>query len=747
MSAKTMRAETNRVDLQRRPAWAAPGTGTLRRTTVAVSLVVLVGAATSSCSCGTDTEDATSGTLGAGGMNAGGAGGSLSNGVNVGGNGGAGGLVPSDLCGTDVPNCVAQPVGPTSDPSSPFPLPPDPGVTADGVVVDEDGYIGLDSTTSQSDFLWVADDMNYGVGFVSKIGTNPFPDPPIYREVARYVTVTCQSDPVLGNKEGVVLGQNPLPALCADGINGCCARDESVPGPGGGHTPVNLFANRPSRTSVDFNGDMWVANRAFGRQQSVTKIAGDPARCIDRNNNGMIDTSTDVNSDGIITTDCDNNNLPDDLATACTAGFAHEFFGLDDECILFTVNYGSPDEYGRPLTLSPSELNVFPPPPSDAWAGTYNNGTFYRIDGTTGQITNTVAIAPQNGVASNPYGAVVDRYGILWAPNIGQSNLFYFDTKDPTQQGMVTNNTGGPGFYGIAVDGFVVPGETSQRQQIWLGEVGGSGAYRYRPVRDQGFAGLALGTWARGEFEGGGAVTQGRGIGVDNRQPTSFAWVALDSGAIGRIPTDIPDNVTMLIAADNVFPTGQAGTLGAGVASNLDIWGINQGPSSATHFAVDPAGQIVGGPDTVPLDDKPGSPDNFCGSAQCKPHPYTYSDFTGFGLINFTNPKGFYTYILEGCAAGQFTRWYAVEWDSDEPLGTDITVAARSADTPGGLATATYTGEYTDSPADLMVAPGPLVPNPARYIQVQFVLTTENESSPKLKGFYIAFACESDVPD
>lgn len=738
-----MSAKTNRVG-QPRAALQTLGSGSLRRTTVAVSVLVLVSAAASSCSCGSDTENAT-GTLGVGGGNVGGAGGSMSNGVNVGGagTGGTGGLVPSDLCGPEVPNCVAQPVGPDADPSSPFPLPPEPGVTADGVVVDDDGYIGLDSTTSQSNFLWVADDLNYGVGFVSKIGTEPFPTAPFYREVARYVTVTCQSN-ATGTKEGVTLGQDPG-GLCADGINGCCARHESVPGPGGGHTAVNLFANRPSRTSVDFNGDMWVANRAFGRQQSVTKIAGAVERCIDRNASGMIETSTDVNNDGIITTDCNEDNIADDAATVCSGANAHEFFGLDDECILFTTNYGSPDQYGRPLTLSPSDLNVFPPPPSDAWAGTFTNGTFYRIDGTTGLITNTVAIAPQNGVPSQPYGAVVDRYGILWAPNIGAGgNLFYFDTNDPTQQGMVTNNTAGGGFYGIAVDGYIVPGETSQRQQIWLGEVSGSGAYRYRPVRDQGFAGLATGTWARAAF---GAVTQGRGIGVDNRQPTSFAWVALDGGAIGRIPTDIPDNVSMLVAATSVFDTGQAGTLGAGVASNLDIWGINQGPSSATHFGVDANGEVISGPDTVPLDDKPASGENFCGAANCKPHPYTYSDFTGFGLINFTNPKGYYTYVLEGCAAGENTRWYAVQWDSDEPIGTDITVAARSADLPAELATAIYTGEYTTSPADLAVAPGPLMPNPARYIQVQFVLTTTNESSPKLKAFQIAFACEANIPD
>ena len=239
---------------------------------------------------------------------------------------------------------------------------------------------------------------------------------------------------------------------------------------------------------------------------------------------------------------------------------------------------------------------------------------------------------------------------------------------------------------------------------------------------------------------------------MDNRQPTSYAWVALDGyvtgglGAVGRIPVDIPDNTTNLLAADSVFTTNQGGTLGAGVASNLDIWGINQGSSSATHFTVDATGQVTGAPDTVPLDDKPNAPETFCGQGQCKPHPYTYSDFTGFGLVNFTNPKGYYSLIQKGCGQGQKTRWYAVVWDEDVPNGTEITMVARSAATLDDLKVAPFTGSYTASPADLLVAPGPLTPNPADYLEVQFVLTTSTDASPKLKSFAIAFACEDDTP-
>lgn len=724
----------------------------LRGSAVA-GLLAVTSLATQGCGSDTNASSSNGGKGQGGNAGSGGSIGGSIGGMGGGGTGGTSSITPSTLCGPDVPNCEQQNVGPTATPPGDFPMPPDPNVTASGVSVDENGYIGLDIQKKQSDYLWVANDMNYGMGLVSKISTKAFPSAPLYREVARYPTFTCQSDAVNGSREGLVLGQNPPAPLCANGVNGCCARAESIPGANGGHQAVNVVQNRPSRTTVDFNGDMWVANRAFGLQQSVTKIAGELERCIDRNGSGKIDTSADVNGDGIITTDCNEDNIPDDAATACSAGLAHEFYGLDDECVLFTVNFGNVNEYGRSLALAPADEDTYPPPPSNAWVGTWVTGVFYKINGATGAIMNTVQIQPQNGVAANPYGAAIDRYGILWAPNEGNYQLFYFNTKDPTQQGMVQANVGGGGFYGIAVDGFVAPGGTSQLQQIWMGEVSGAGAYRYRPVRDQGFDGLKNGTWAHAVFDGPGNSPQGRGIGVDNRQPASFAWVALDgyvsggSGGIGRIPIDIPDNTTNFMAADSVFSTTQVGTLGAGVASNLDIWGISQGSSSATHFAVDASGQMVGAPDQVPLDDKPNAPETFCGQGQCKPHPYTYSDFTGFGLVNFTNPKGYYSLIQKGCGNGQLTRWYAVKWDSDQPVGTEISVVARSAATIADLKTAVFTGSYTASPAELQIAPGPLDPNPADYIEVQFVLKTTNDQSPKLKSFAIAFACEDKDPN
>ncbi len=662
-----------------------------------------------------------------------------------------------NACGDDDPSCTVVCVGPTCTPPGQFPLPSDnpspPNVGADGVNRNPMGYIVLDASKATFDFLWIANDTNYGSGTVSKVSTKAFPTAPTYRETARYATVTCQSDKVKGSKEGIVFGTNVTQALCADGENGCCARHEAIAGANGKHQPVNVMYNRPSRTAVDFNGDVWVANRAFGRQSSVTKIANSIQDCVERNGMAGIQTSSDTNNDGIITTDCNDDNIPDDKSTVCTAGRQKEFWGLDDECILFTTNTGPVDVYGRPLALGPGATDFGP---SDAWAGTYVDGKFYRIDGTTGLIKTTVTAGPVNGVAANPYGAAVDQFGILWAPNIGGTGcnpagcLFYFDTNNPANRGMVqvpAAFASGGGFYGIAIDGYKENGVLVQ--QIWMAAVyaEGFGAYRYRPKRGMGFAALGMGEWARGLVRGTGELTQGRGIGVDNRTPTSFVWVALDGGGIAKIPFDIPSNVTTNFStATNLFRTNQSGTLGAGVAVDLDIWGINQGSSSASHFRVDAMGNVLnaGAPDTIPLDDKPTAAEGFCTtplSGQCKPHPYTYSDFTGFGLRNFTNPRGTYSWTQTGCGPMK-TKWLRVEWDGDYPLGTKIAVRVRSADDQVSLASAPFYGEWSTSPADLSMAPGPIMPNPSGLLDVQFVLTTmDKNTTPALKSFKILYEC------
>jgi hypothetical protein len=129
--------------------------------------------------------------------------------------------------------------------------------------------------------------------------------------------------------------------------------------------------NQISRVAVDGYGDLYVASRAFGFQGSVSKIAGDRGDCVDRNGNGMIDTSTSA-------TDVRPYN--------------------QDECVLWTTNVGGNDPQMRAIAVDSGDAAF---PQGYAWAGSYQASTVYKLHPTTGATIATVAVP---GV--RPYGAV-----------------------------------------------------------------------------------------------------------------------------------------------------------------------------------------------------------------------------------------------------------------------------------------------------------------------------------------------------
>src|SRR5262249_38800100 len=146
--------------------------------------------------------------------------------------------------------------------------------TSIGVAEDPDGHLVLQGEVADLSFAWIA---NSGEGTVSKIDTRTG------REVARYPSARHYNHQT-------------------------CLRTATNQG------------DCPSRTAVDGNGDVWVANRAFGGIGSVSKIAN--LGCPDRNGDGVITTSRDLNNDGVIDPRSD------------------EFAGDNDECVLFTVDAG-----------------------------------------------------------------------------------------------------------------------------------------------------------------------------------------------------------------------------------------------------------------------------------------------------------------------------------------------------------------------------------------------------------------------
>ena len=637
---------------------------------------------------------------------------------------------PLNACGDTDPGCMTSAFGP---PQHPFPLQsdpqPDPNETDNGVDRDPNGWLVLSTSKSNFDFVWAANSADWGSGTVSKINSKTV------KEIARYSTVTCFSNP--GGSR----------ANC-DGMKGCCARDD-YPSftnrvnnqPSGPHQALQLTANFPSRTAVDFNGDMWVANRAFGGQSSLTKIANDLPNCIDRNGTPGIQTSSDINGDGIIDTDCNGNGIIDDIAdvqaTPCKNGKPQEFYGLDDECVLFTTNTNVPNQWGRPLALGHGAVNFGA---SDAWAGTFNDGKFFRIDGQSGMTK------AQTKVPGTPYGAAIDAAGILWAPQVGTGSLFYFDTANPQMVGTARLSNGfGTDSYGVTMD---------RDGNVWLGGYPSGNAYRYTPDRSNAFNNLGKGFWTRINNPGGaaGANDIGRGIAADSRTPQKFfVWMGRHPHFIVRIPASdipVPNGMDVQVDGSNFAAVQVAGEApaGAGVDTDQNVWGLTSTSSAATRIKVDVNGTMTP-PDIVNGQNGVGCPvgDRCPLQMVGKPDPgtYTYSDFTGFGLRNFTNPKGTYAYLVRGCMTGD-TKWGDVVWDADLPAQTTITMHAQSGMSPVVDNTwGAATSDFTTSPADLRAAPS-MMPNPANYLRVEFDLSTMDRTlSPKLKSFTVDYYCNN----
>jgi uncharacterized repeat protein (TIGR01451 family) len=191
---------------------------------------------------------------------------------------------------------------------------------------------------------------------------------------------------------------------------------------------------QPSRTTVDLQGNCWVANRYAGTVVKVGLL--DSGRFIDRNGNGLADTSSDLNGDGDIT---GSEMLP---------------WG-QDECVLFEVSLipgyeGTfvPGTFTGPYQNSwgyPGPRGVAVDDQGNAWVGTYDTKKFYYIDGDTGQILRTIDVSSVNHTS---YGAVMDSHGILWSSGNDKNHVLRLD---PVTGSFAVVNTGNT-VYGLGID-------------------------------------------------------------------------------------------------------------------------------------------------------------------------------------------------------------------------------------------------------------------------------------------------------
>lgn len=193
--------------------------------------------------------------------------------------------------------------------------------------------------------------------------------------------------------------------------------------------------SNPSRTAVDLFGNIWFGCRNDG---GVGKIAIDEALCIDKNENGQVDTSKDINEDGSITW---GEMLPKG----------------QDECVLFIVYPGGSCQ--RAVGVDAENY---------AWVGEWYGKVLRRLEPETGQVVKV------HQLSANPYGLIIDQNGTIWVSGRGGKKLLEVDPE----KGEVASysNTGLGCFdpYGITLD---------HKGRVWLGNCCcWHVAYRFDPL-------------------------------------------------------------------------------------------------------------------------------------------------------------------------------------------------------------------------------------------------------------------------
>jgi streptogramin lyase len=377
--------------------------------------------------------------------------------------------------------------------------------------------------------------------------------------------------------------------------------------------PELPLGGNPSRTTVDLQGNCWVGCRQAG---TVVKIGlYEAGEWIDRNGDGICETSHDANGDGDITGD---EILP---------------WG-QDECVLFEVvlipgheGTYTPGTYPGPYDtdywgVAPRGLAV--DAHNNLWAGTYSTSKYYYIDGKTGAILKTVDVSPWNHHA---YGAVIDKNGVLWSSGHTYNHVLRIDpsTDPPT----ISKVDVGHFVYGVGLDYighlFVTGWDQCRLSRVNIATVPPVIEWTY--YKEETFC-------ARGVV-----CTSDNDV-----------WVAVSGrGTVNRYDND--GNLKAIIPVGNQ-PSG------VGVDAAGKVWVCDLGDEYIHR--IDPA------TNTIELSKR------IVGSGG----HYTYSDFTGIISRTITTKIGTWTVIFD--SEGIDTPWGKISWTSFEPEGTSITVRVRS---------------------------------------------------------------------
>ncbi|MBT9458603.1 MAG: hypothetical protein IV097_18425 [Burkholderiaceae bacterium] len=394
----------------------------------------------------------------------------------------------------------------------------------------------------------------------------------------------------------------------------------------GAHAHDAWSGPAPSRTAVDKDGNAYVLNRWFGGHPTVLKILNNSS--VDRNGNGVVDTSTDTNADGKIQT-AEMLPLVDDNANGLIDNSE-----LRDERVAWArrVPDGSyangitrSNGIGRALCIGTD---------GHLWVGLYNNAEYFKISSVDG---STLA-GPVSTNGRPNYGCLIDANGTLWGANWDQATLTRIANTGSNSGPHIVRTIPMPS----AVYGLALRRDASNRTRVIMG----GSCNSYIEHVDDGSD-----NWVRPAA----ANYCSYAVGTDN---DGNILVSKRDGGVVKF------DATGGVLWDKVSQVGSADSRGVIADSENAIWQVHRATHNMAKYA--------------------GSSGDFLGVIGVGYEPYTYSDASGTAALSITTKTGSWTVDHDGGVNG--SAWGRVSWSALMPSGTSLAAEVRSADDKAQLA-------------------------------------------------------------
>jgi len=306
----------------------------------------------------------------------------------------------------------------------------------------------------------------------------------------------------------------------------------------------STWTYNPSRTTVDQDGNVWVGNRGG---KTVTKIGlKEWDQCIDRNGNGVIDTSTG----GTDVRDW-TGSKEDGLGVA----------NAEDECILQHVILTKDGLTADAVRLVAIDVD------NNLIAGGSSSNAIFKVNPVTGVIISAAATSKSH------YGGVVDKHGNIWSMPSNHDGTVQKISGDFSKNEVISLGHNG---YGIAIDKY---------GKVWTTEIWGNRFSTFDPADPVG----SLQVFTQTDS------SSAQGIATDGNGDVFIAG-SLGGSTVGhyRQKFDANGNFTGITFVANY--TVGSGPTGVAVDGNGLVWSSNYYDSSVSR--IDP---VSGDVDTYPV--------------------------------------------------------------------------------------------------------------------------------------------------